>query len=629
VVELLRGGAPAVGAADAGERRVRGGEAPDPDDAAADKVVVPFGIREIRFDPTRGFLLNVQPMRLRGVAMHQDQLGKGWATTTADQEESLRLIQEVGANAVRLGHYPFDQYVARRASELGLALWVEKASGLRTTVGKCTTVPPSDAYLANARQQLQETIRQFYNHAAVVTWSVGNETAAGQSGCDPSYDNVTPYLRALHQLAKEEDPSRPTTLAEFTEGIESGSSIFGKISFASTGITDIIATNRYYPWYNLDFEEFGALLDSIRARHPEQPLGVSEYGAGAAMSHHTDNWLAGPPEVRSPPAGTPPDQVTYQPEEYGAYFHELNWGLFVNKPYLWGTFVWNMFDFGSDHRREGDVIGVNTKGLVTFDRKTRKDAFFFYKANWSTEPVTYITSRRYTDRAYAVNPVKVYSNADSIQLAVNGQQVGALRARDCTVKVCVFEDVKLRQGVNALVATGFHGGRPDRDSVQWSLNTEDVNIAAGRLATGFRAADGSRFGSDHYFTGGQGAYIELGQDATGAIPPVDGTDDDGLFKYFRHGSFGYEIPLDDGQYEVTLGFLEPDRNVAVGGRVFSVTANGRPVVENFDVLREARTHRTAVRRTFAVTVTGGNLALAFRPVRGEAIVSNIVIRKSQ
>lgn len=367
------------------------------------------------------------------------------------------------------------------------------------------------------------------------------------------------------------------------------------------------------------------MLNLFRERYPDQPLGISEYSAGAALTHHTDNPLGGPPEVRSAPKG----EVTYQPEEYAAYIHEENWRVISNTPFLWGSFVWNMFDFGSAHRNEGDVLGVDTKGLVAFDHRTRKDPFYFCKANWSDEPVTYIVGWRYTDRAYPVVDVKVYSNADAVQLSVNGTPVGSMTAPQCVQRTCVFRQVRLNPGSNTLVATGNHAGTPVSDSGLWSLNTSDVNIQAGRVATGYVSSQGTRFGSDDFFVGGTGSSIDEG-DVDGGIPKdIRGTDDPFLYKFFRHGDFRYDIPLADGTYEVTLGFLEPDLEAEVGDRVFNVTANGQPLLESFDVLEEAGSARTVVTRTFPVDVTGGQLTLDFTATAGEALISNIKIIRRQ
>jgi beta-galactosidase len=590
-----------------------------------DRVVQSFGIREMRFDANDGFFLNGRDVRLRGVAMHQDILGKAWAVTEKEIEASMELIREIGANAVRLGHYPFPQYALEKASEVGLVAWAETALGLGTTVEPCARYQASKAFVDNAREQLQEMIRQQYNHAAVALWSVGNETSARQAACDDPFDNVRPVLRELHQLAKKEDPARPTAYAEYghppdREGVA-----------ATEGITDLFATNRYFLWYSEPFAEFSHWLDALHRLAYKQPFGVSEYGAGAAITHHTDNPLGALPDVRS----APPGETSWQPEEYASYAHEQNYRVISGKEYLWGSFAWNMFDFGSAHRNEGDALGVNTKGLVTFDRKTRKDPFFFYKANWSREPVTYITSRRYTDRAYAVTNVTVYSNADSVRLAVNGKTFATKKAHECPMATCVFRDVRLRRGENAVEAEGRHGDKRVTDAVRWALNTDEVNIAAGWVATGYVASDGRRFGSDNFFLGGRGMKIERGAAqpigpesfAAAGATQFAGTRDPLLYQHLRAGRFGYEIPLENGRYEVMLGFVEPDVKTAAGSRVFDVVANGRRLLEGFDVIEAAGMADSAVTRAFAVDVSHGRLVLDFIPTRGEAVVSVIAIRR--
>jgi beta-galactosidase len=595
------------------------------DGTPIDRVAQHFGIREMRFDPRQGFLLNGRQIRLHGVGMHQDLLGKAWAITAADIDNSLAMIKEMGANAVRYAHYPYSQYAYQRADELGLVIWAEAALGIYTTVERCSKRDPTDQFVASAKQQLREMIRQNYNHASIAMWAVGNESTQGQLNCEEPYDNVTPLLREMHVTAKSEDLSRPTVYAEYPHPVERSG------PFATEGITDLFGTNRYFLWYTPEFDQFGSLLDTLHAKTPDQPLAVSEYGGGAALTHHTDNPLGGYPEVRSAPEG----QVSYQPEEYAAYLHEQNYRVISSKPYLWGSFVWIMFDFGSDHRDEGDVLGVNTKGLVTFDHKTYKDPFYFYKANWSSEPVTHILGRRYTDRAYPVTDVKVYSNADSVQLSVNGEPVGAMSAAQCEQRTCVFKGVRLALGENTVVAVGDHHGSSVSDTVRWSLKTRDVNIAAGRLATALVATNGVRFGSDDFFSGGRYGPTVREASATevfakeGDSRERGGKNDALLYKYYRHGEFSYTIPLAGGSYEVTLGFIEPDSGNKPGDRVFNVRANGEKVLEDFDIVKEAGENRTPLKRTFPVDVSAGSLVLTFTPSKGEAIVSNIRIRAGE
>jgi beta-galactosidase len=456
-------------------------------------------------------------------------------------------------------------------------------------------------------------------------WSVGNETTIGCRTSTTGIDNVTPLLRELHALANADDSTRVTTYADLAED-----SPYSRQFTSTGGITDLWAINRYYLWYyGSSAAEFGAHVDALHAKYPNQPIGISEYGAGSAVTQHSDNPLGGLAESNN--TGQP---VVYQPEEYAGYVHEQIYGAIASRKYIWGSYVWNMFDFGSGTRNEGDVQGVNTKGLVTYDRKTKKDAFYFYKANWSSEPVTYITGRRYTNRAYATVDVKVYSNANSVQLSLNGTTIGALTQDQCTMKVCVFRNVKLSPGANKLTASGNHGGRTVNDLVEWSLNTKDVRIAAGQYTTGFTSSTGALFGSDNFFVGGTADWLvpKSGVALRSGVPidrtAVSGTVDPQLFANLRRGRFSYDIPLDNGTYSVTLGFLEPGKATAVGGRVFSVDANGVTVLPDLDVLAAAGAYRTVITRTFPVTVTGGRLKLDFKPSVGEAVVSNISITKN-
>ena len=404
------------------------------------------------FDPDRGFSLNGSPLPLHGVAMHQDYLGKGWAITERDTDESLALVREIGANTLRLAHYPHAQHTLQRADEMGLVVWAEVpfVNGVRLS---CSDQPATEAFAANVEQQLRELIRQQYNHASIAMWSIGNENTMTQGRCDGA-DNVTPVLRRLHEVAKAEDPGRATTLADLSLGGQ------GEGKIRVSGITDVWALNRYHMWYYGDVDGLVRDLDGIHAKYPRQPVGISEYGAGAALSDHTDNPLGGPPT----PFGIPGARV-YQPEEYAAFVHERIYEVLASRPFVWGTYVWAMFDFGSGIRYEGDLRGVNTKGLVTFDRKTRKDPFYFYKANWSAEPVTHIVGRRYTDRAYATTDVKVYSNADAVALLVNGAPVGTLTSSECPFRTCVFRNVALRPGRNVIAARGTAGQR--RAPTRW------------------------------------------------------------------------------------------------------------------------------------------------------------------
>jgi beta-galactosidase len=533
-----------------------------------------------------------------------------------------------GANTVRLAHYPHSANTYDQADRIGLVVWAELPFVERSLTPadcKAGSVVP-DGFLGNLRMQLQEMIRQHGNHPSIGMWSIANEV--GMGGSCQGVDTVTPALGMLHALAKSEDPSRPTTLADFSEDVTALQKMFPKLG--TGGNTDIWAVNRYPMWYYpMSGDGIVGMLDALHAKYPLKPLGVSEYGAGAALTHQTDNPLGG---IVANMDMHNKSRILYQPEGYASHVHEQNYAAQASRPYLWGTYVWSMFDFGSGVRHEGDIGGTNTKGLVSFDRKTKKDPFYFYQANWSREPVTHITGKRYTERAYRVVDVKVYSNAREVRLAIDGKEVARKDAAQCPQKTCVFTNVALRPGRNRIEAHGLHGAQSVTDTAEWYLsadNASNVYIAAGQVATGFMSADGHRYGSDNFFSGGQGTPLEL--DATfgvrfgSAVQNVQDPQDRNLWLAVRHGAFGYDIPVADGRYRVTLGMLEPDKGAQVGGRRFDVHANGSKRLAAIDILAAAGAHSTAIWRSFDVDVTNGRLQLDFKPLAGEAVVSTISV----
>ncbi|MET0374842.1 MAG: malectin domain-containing carbohydrate-binding protein, partial [Rhizorhabdus sp.] len=347
---------------------------------------------------------------------------------------------------------------------------------------------------------------------------------------------------------------------------------------------------------------------------PDQPLSVTEYGAGGATTIHTDDVLGGPPDSRG----------RAQPEEYESYIHEKNWATLAATPYLWGTWLWNSFDFATTIRREGDADDINTKGLVTYDRRIRKDAYYFYKANWTATPTVHVTGRRYTERAYRVTDVRVYSNAATTELVVNGKSQGTLT--DCPGKICLWKAVRLAPGENLVAASGRFGNTPVEDRVTWNLSPDAAQafrIDSGALVAGHAA--GKRFGSDAFFEGGvSGTTTRPADYGVAAVKaPIAGTADPELAATFRRGDFSYRLPLDNGAYDVTLTFVEP--SAGPGERVFDVLANGKRVLGDLDIASTGR--MTAVQKHFPVQVRDGRLELRFRPSKGEAIVSAIEVSR--
>ena len=575
-----------------------------------DRVSQPFGFRTIKFDAARGFFLNGKHLFLKGVSMHQDRPVKGWAISGADQRQDFDLLQDLGANAVRLAHYQHDQESYELADSRGIVAWAEIPLVNKVSFDGS---PANPSLTANARQQLLELVRQNYNHPSIVVWSLGNEidlTATQIKG--PS--RPTDLLRSLNELAKREDPSRPTTFADCCEtGIPPhvGPQMPVETREPIVGIADTVGYNRYFGWYTGQFADFGVMLDGAHARHAGLPISVSEYGAGAALTQHTDDAEGGPIN----PHGRP------HPEEYQNWYHEKSWETLKAREYLWGAFIWNLFDFSSDSRHEGDLTDINEKGLISYDRQIRKDAYYFYRANWSIQPTLHLVGRRYVDRAYAVTDVKAYSNAEQARLFLNGHEIGLA---PCAGGICLWPSVRLSAGVNELTVTAQIGSAAITDSLHWSLSHEGtvVNIKAGDIG-GYASKNGKRFGSDAYFVGGT---------AHGVNPPDTAAsdritvlaDDERLYDSFREGEFSYRVPVPNGHYRVQLKFEEPTA-IAPGERVFDVAANDVIVLHEFDIRKAAGSRLKGVDRSFDVSVDNGTLVLTFKPRRGSALVSALSI----
>ena len=578
-----------------------------------DEVRQPLGVRTMRFDPDRGFFLNGRYVALHGVSRHQDRPIKGWAISHADLEQDFSIMEDLGANAVRFAHYQHDEYAYELADRRGIIAWAEIPVVNKVSFDGS---PANEALSANARQQLQELIHQNFNHPSIALWSIGNEvdlTALQTKGGSQAGS----LLRELQSLARQEDPSRATALADCCEAGLTPPASGASAALAGVpqrevlaGIADTVGYNRYFGWYTGEFSGLGPMLDAAHARHPKLPISVSEYGAGAALTQHSDDARGGPIN----PHGRP------HPEEYQNLYHEQSWPALQARPYLWATYVWNMFDFSSDSRREGDLTDINEKGLVSYDRETRKDAFYFYRAQWNPKPTLHLVGRRHLERDYAVIDVKAYSNAAEARLRVNGAPDLAV---PCAGGICIWRAVTLKPGSNELAAAAHIGGLKVRDNLKWTLlhPASVVRIKAGDIAG--TAAGGVRYGSDLYFVGGQAGAINPPDTPTSKRLVVAGADEV-LYDTFRTGDFSYRIPLPNGRYRVALHFVEPTA-AAAGERVFDVMANAATPIANLDVFAAAGGALKALEKTFVASVEHGELQLSFKAHRGEALVSSIAV----
>lgn len=399
-----------------------------------DKVEQPLGLRYYATDADRGFFLNGKHLPLHGVCRHQEWAEVGNALRPMHHEEDTRLMLEMGVNAIRLAHYPQATYMYDLMDRNGIVTWAEiPFVGPGGYADKGFVDQPS--FRENGKEQLKEMIRQHFNHPSICFWGLFNELK--ENG-----DNPLEYIKELNVLAHQEDPTRPTT---------SASNQGGAINF----ITDNIAWNRYDGWYGATPATLASWLDKTHQAHPEIKIAISEYGAGASIYHQQDSL------VQTSPGSW------WHPENWQTEYHIQNWKIISERPYVWGSFVWNMFDFGAAHRTEGDRLGINDKGLVTHDRKVKKDAFYFYKANWNPEPMVYIAGRRSVNRVKPVTEVQIFSNCAEVTLKVNGQIIKKMQPDG--VKVCIFKDIRLKKGENNIEVSAKNGKRVITDACCWIL----------------------------------------------------------------------------------------------------------------------------------------------------------------
>ena len=380
------------------------------DEETVDAVTVTYGYRSFHVDSNTGFYLNGKSVPLHGVSRHQDRLDKGWAISRADHEEDCALIKELGANTIRLAHYQHDQYFYELCNRTGFVLWAEIPFISQF-------IPTKEAY-NNTISQMTELVAQNYNHPAICFWGISNEILIG-----PDREDLRQNLRDLAKLAKSMDPSRLTTMAQVS---------MTPMDSEHNYITDVVSYNHYFGWYGGEVEDNGPWFDKFHALNPDICLGVSEYGAENILSWHSAE----------------PENHDYT-EEYANHYHQEMLKTFAQRPFLWSTHQWNCFDFAADARNEGGVQGRNNKGLITYDRKTKKDAFYLYKAWWNPEPMVFVSGGRFINRAPEERNVIIYTNCEDITLVVNGVDVATKKAVDHMV---TFENVALNDGANTVTA---------------------------------------------------------------------------------------------------------------------------------------------------------------------------------
>lgn len=407
-------------------------------DAVSDKI----GFRTFSVDPEKGFFLNGVSYPLRGVSKHQDFDGVGNAITTAMQDTDFGILYEIGANAVRLAHYPYVDYFYDLCDRYGLVVWAEVP--FITDIGGSGEYGEFDEdrtkFVGTVKDQLVELIRSQYNHPSIIFWSMQNEV-------DRYYYSVMRELmeKEIYPLTKREDPNRIATFATYHEqGFD--------------WKADVVGLNFYPAWYGYETYHFTTVLQDYHKKYPNMSLGISEYGAGGSEVQHAEN-----------PKRPEPFGDRFHPEEYQTFVHEeIAKQIYSGDlDFLWATYIWNLFDFGSDKRAEGSRSGINDKGLVTYDRTVKKDSFYVYKALWSDEAFVHLQRKRFTVRDTAKITVKASSNCESLSLTVNGKAFGETLTNDGFGQFS-WTNVPLDLGENTVVLTGTKDGKTYTDTVVWT-----------------------------------------------------------------------------------------------------------------------------------------------------------------
>ena len=373
-----------------------------------DEIAANVGVRSFKVTPDEGFSINGVPTPLRGVSRHQDRVFEGNALTAEEHYDDAMLIKELGANTIRLAHYQHSQDFYDACDEIGFAVWAE--------IPFISVFKKGEGAHKHVMEEMKELIIQNYNHPSIMFWGISNEILIGgisQELVDTHHD--------LEKLCKELDPTRLTTIAHVSTTPVNG---------PMHHITDLESYNHYFGWYGGKMEQNGPWLDQFHAEHPDICIGISEYGCEGII-----NWHSNTPQCKD------------YTEEYQALYHEHMAQVFEDRPWVWASHVWNMFDFGCAARNEGGVSGRNNKGLVTMDRKTKKDSYFVYQAYWTQTPMVHIAGRRHAQRAGETTEIKVYSNQDTVVLYVNGKEVGQQTAH----RVFKF-NAALNDGFNTIVA---------------------------------------------------------------------------------------------------------------------------------------------------------------------------------
>jgi beta-galactosidase len=589
----------------------------------ADRVDVPLGFRWYSYDAATGFSLNGAPYLLRGVNRHQDIVGKGNALTDEEHYRDVQIIKEMGANVLRLAHYPQAPAVLEAADELGVILWEEAPL--------VNEVTQTEAFRTNSVTMQREMIRQHFNHPSIIFWGYMNEILLRVPRPQPAgyQEYLVALTKELEAVTREEDPQRITVMAMNRDTAD---------RYNSWGLADIpmvAAWNLYWGWYYGYLAGFAQFLDDMHSKYPNRALWVSEYGADTDSRLHWKN-------AQDLPVNPSTGRVSYQEQsvEFGQLFNETYINAINERPWLIGTTLWAQFEFGSEDR-QGTIPHVNQKGIMHYDR-TPKDVVGLYRAHWLEAPVLHIASHEWNYRvgnaaagsSTVTQPVKVYSNLEQVELLINDVSLGV---KAPGAGKTVSWDVPFKDGLNNVTAKSRDSRNPTvRDDV-----AVDFSLIPAQLATGSPAftelavnvggivqyIDPEKLvwaEDQEYQAGGWGAV----GGATGWISGswINDSTEDPLYQTYRSGMSAYRFDVPPGSYEVLLRFAEPSADAA-GARVFGVRLNDTQVIGSLDIFATVG-RTTAHDLSGSVVVPAGeSLLVHFDQAVGDPVVSGIKVRR--
>lgn len=562
-----------------------------------DEITQPLGFRWFKFDAEQGFFLNGKPLKLHGTNKHQDYIGLGNAVPENLQVRDLEIIKENGFNFLRLAHYPQSKAVLDAADRLGIMIWEE--------IPVVNLITISEAFNQNAKTMLMEMILQHRNHPSIIIWGYMNEVFLRSPKTEADVRETVKLAKELEKICETEDSSRVTAIAF------DGGNTERYYTSGLAEVTDVVGWNLYQGWYSGVFQDFGKFLDAQHQRLPNRPLIVSEYGANGDRRVHS---LA-PKRFDS--------SIEWQRMYHESYLPEIN-----ARPFIAGSAIWNQFDFGAEYRGE-TIPHINQKGMFTYYRQP-KDISFYYKANFSKNPVLHIAAHDWLKRGgNSQQTIEVYSNLKKIELFQNGVSLG-IKEIDKNRKATW--NVELKDGVNkfrALPQDKIEEGYLPLDEVEiFYVNPNDFNEIAVNVGsnTEFLEYDNIVWQADQPYQKGSWGFIGNDSKTTDTLRNILNTDDEPVFQTIREGLSGYRFDALDGDYQVELRFVET-KFTEVGKRIFDVKINGETKLEKLDLIKESE-FMQAFTKQFRVTAKNNNgIEISFTANKEQPILSGLRIRR--